>query len=82
MVKEDGIMNAPTPMQLTSGQVRRGLGLSERQLVYLLGRHPEIDPPVVMCRRVWAPEHVEALRQVVEETQARAEAKAEARRAK
>jgi len=67
---------------LTSGQVRRELRLTDRQLVYLLGRHPEIDPPVVMGRRVWSPENVEALRRAVEEQQARAKARAEARRAR
>jgi hypothetical protein len=46
---------------LGTGEVARQRGISEAVLQATLRRHPALKPPIVNGRRVWAPEHVEAL---------------------
>jgi len=60
-----------TPHARFTGDVREELGLSERSMFYFLGRLPaDRRPPVVGGRRLWSPEHVEALRALVLERRA------------
>jgi DNA-binding transcriptional MerR regulator len=45
-----------------TGEVRRALGLTQRQFEYLLACHPELEPPRLAGRRCFTPDDVERLR--------------------
>lgn len=56
---------------LTTGQVKKALGIRMRQIEYVIDLHPEIAPPIVAGRRLWSSSHVAALKTALKKVRSR-----------
>lgn len=50
-----------TAAPVMTSEACRLLGITQKRLNAIIGDHPDLRPPIVAGRRIWAPEHIAAL---------------------